>query len=481
LLGHYSQFRYFGLAAMILCAGPSAIAAEDAKPNIVLILADDLGYGDLGCYGARKIQTPNLDQLAQSGMRFTDFYMPSSVCSASRAALLTGCYPLRVGIPGVISANVRIGIHPDEELLPELLKRNGYATAIFGKWHLGNQKHFWPLNNGFDEWLGTIGSNDMGKGKPSLAARQAGRAGVELVEQDTVIEVNPHQTRLTEGYTEKAVDFIARHKTQSFFLYVPHNMPHTPLFASQQRVEKSKRGLYGNVVEEIDWSVGRILGALETHGLTEKTIVIFTSDNGPWLIFGNHGGSAGPLRGGKKQTFEGGHRVPLIVRWPKRVPAGTVCSVPVVAFDLLPTLVSLTASDAPRKRIDGKDISKLLFGADNATAPHDFIAFYYQDELRAIRAGKWKLQFAHTDRNIPDPEAIGSDGLRGGVRTVKFPTALYDLSTAIAESSDVSPEHPEVVARLSSFADQIRGDIGDSIMNERGQFRRASGVSSKSP
>jgi arylsulfatase A len=476
LPGYDSRLRHVCLAAMILCMGHCTFAADDVKPNIVLILADDLGYGDLGCYGSDTIRTPNLDRLAQSGMRFTDFHMASSVCSASRAALLSGCYPLRVGIPGVLSANVRIGIHADEELLPELLKRNGYATAIFGKWHLGNQKSFWPLNNGFDEWLGTIGSNDMGKGKPTLEARRAGLAGVELVEQDAVIKVNPDQSQLTGRYTEKAVDFIARHKTQPFFLYVPHNMPHTPLFASKQRVGKNKRGLYGNVVEELDWSVGQILDALKTHGLTEKTIVIFTSDNGPWLIFGNHGGSAGRLRGGKKQTFEGGHRVPMIVRWPERVKAGTVCMEPVVAFDLLPTLVACTGSDAPRRKVDGKDVSQLLFGAANARAPHQFIGFYYQDELRAIRSGNWKLQFAHADRNAPDPDAIGNEGVRGGVTTVKFPNALFDLASDVTESNDVSEEHPEIVTRLRKFADQIRGDLGDSISNTKSRFRRAAGV-----
>lgn len=464
---------------MILCTGYCAFAANDAKPNIVLILCDDLGYGDLGCYGSDTIQTPNLDRLAQSGMRFTDFYMASSVCSASRAALLTGCYPLRVGIPGVLSANVHIGIHADEELLAELLKKNGYATGIFGKWHLGNQKNFWPLNNGFDEWFGTIGSNDMGKGKPTLAARRVGLAGVELVEQDAVIEVNPDQSQLTQRYTKKAIGFIARHKTQPFFLYVPHNMPHTPLFASRQRVGRSKRGLYGDVVEEIDWSVGQVLDSLETHGLTEKTIVIFTSDNGPWLIFGNHGGSAGRLRGGKKQTFEGGHRVPMIVRWPGRVPADTVCTEPVIAFDLLPTLVACTGSDAPRRRIDGKDISPLLFGAANAKTPHEFMAFYYQDELRAIRSGNWKMQFAHADRNAPDPDAIGNEGVRGGISTAEFPTALFDLARDIAESNDVSAAYPDILTRLNELADQIRGDLGDSITKTKGHFRRAAGAAEK--
>jgi arylsulfatase A len=480
LFSHYRWFCFFCLAAMILCDCHHALATDDARPNIVLILADDLGYGDLGCFGSDKIRTPNLDRLAERGMRFTDFYMASSVCSASRAAILTGCYPLRVGIPGVLSANVRIGIHADEELLPELLKRNGYATGIFGKWHLGNQKEFWPLNHGFDEWLGTIGSNDMGKGKPTLEARRAGLAGVELVQQDTVIEINPDQSRLTQRYTERAIDFISRHKQQPFFLYVPYNMPHTPLFANPQRAGKSKRGLYADVVEEVDGAVGQILAALQTHELTENTIVIFTSDNGPWLILGNHGGSAGRLQGGKKQTLEGGHRVPLIVRWPSRVPAGTVCSEPVVAFDLLPTLVACTGSESTQNKIDGKDISPFLFGAAGAKTPHDFLAFYYRDELRAIRSGDWKMQFAHKDRNAPDPAVIGNGGVRGGVRTVEFPTALFNLANDTGESTDFSDDHPEIVSHLSAFADQIREELGDSISKTKGHSRRRAGAAKKS-
>jgi arylsulfatase A len=281
------------------------------------------------------------------------------------------------------------------------------------------------------------------------------------------------------GTPEKAIDFIARNKQHPFFLYVPYNMPHTPLFASVQFAGKSKRGLYGDVIEELDASVGQILDALKTHGLTDNTIVIFSSDNGPWLIFGNHGGSAGRLRGGKKQTFEGGHRVPMIVHWPAKIPAGAVCKEPVVAFDLLPTLVACSGSDAPRKRIDGKDISPLMFGETNAKSPHDFLAFFYKDELRAIRSGNWKLQFAHADQQAPDRDAIGNDGDRGGVKTEKNPTALFDLSVDIAESNDIGDQRPEIVARLSSYADQIRVELGDSITKTKGRSRRAAGAAEK--
>ena len=412
---------------------------------------------------------------------FSNFYMASSVCSASRAALMTGCYPLRVGIPGVISANVRVGIHPDEELLPELLKQNDYATAIFGKWHLGNQKQFWPLNNGFDQWLGTIGSNDMGRGKPTLEARRSGQAGVELVLQDKVIEFNPDQSLLTQRYTDAAIDFIVRQKHKPFFLYLPYNMPHTPLFASPSFEGASNAGRYGDVVEEIDNSVGQILNTLQAHGLSKKTIVIFTSDNGPWLIFGNHGGTAGRLRGGKKQTFEGGHRVPLLVRWPGHVPPGSTCNLPAVAFDLLPTLISVTGSQQPKRKIDGKDISPVWFGADGAPSPHDFFAFYYRDELRSIRAGNWKLQFAHTDRNSPDPGAIGKDGLRGAVKTVQFPAALFDLTNDVSESNDVSKQHPRIVTRLSILADGMRDELGDAIRKTSGNARRSAGISDQNP
>ena len=472
----FHSMRWLATMGVVLGCVALTQAADIEKPNIILVVADDLGYGDLGCYGATKIRTPHLDQMAAAGMRFTDFYMASAVCSASRAALLTGCYPLRVGIPGVLSANVNTGIHADEELLPELLQRNGYATAIFGKWHLGNQSQFWPLQHGFDEWLGTIGSNDMGRGKPTLAARRRGQAGVELVSQQKVIEVNPDQSQLTKRYTKRAIEFIQRHKAQPFFLYLAHNMPHTPLFVSPQRAGTSAGGLYGDVVEEIDWSVGEILTALDAHQLAERTLVIFTSDNGPWLIFGNHGGSAGPLRGGKKQTFEGGQRVPLLVRWPGKVPPAGVCREPVVACDLLPTLVACTGSEKPRQKIDGKDISSLFLGGPQARSPHNAIAFFYRDELRAVRSGRWKLQLPHVDRHAPDPDLIGKDGVRGGVRADRNSLALYDLAKDVAETKDVRQQHPEIVAQLTQAAKHFRGELGDALTNSPGHARRRAGV-----
>jgi|GEM_PF-898925 len=478
LSGGTRRFRTVLALVLVLGLGWSGVVrgADLNKPNVILILADDLGYGDLGTYGANRIRTPHLDQLAAEGMRLTDFYMASAVCSASRAALLTGCYPLRVGIPGVLSANVRSGIHADEALLSELLKRNGYATAIYGKWHLGNQPKFWPLRHGFDEWLGTIGSNDMGRGKPSLEARRAGQAGVELVHQERVIEINPDQSRLTSRYTAAAVDFIERHQAHPFFLYLAHNMPHTPLFPHPDRAGASEGGVYGAVVEEIDWSVGQVLAALDRCDLAKRTIVIFTSDNGPWLIFGNHGGSAGPLRGGKKQTWEGGHRVPLLVRWPGHVPVGAVCREPVVAFDLLPTLVQWTGSETPRKPIDGKDISALLLGRADARSPHRSIAFYDREELHAVRSGRWKLHLPHQDRHAPDPQQPGNDGVRGGVREVRRVAALYDLQQDIGETQNLLPQHPEVVAQLRQAAEQIRGELGDALTASRGRSRRAAGV-----
>jgi len=423
-------------------------AYREDRPNVVILFADDLGYGDLGCYGARGYTTPHLDGMAREGMRFTDFYVAAPVCSASRGALMTGRYPIRTGVTGVISANTKNHLPLAEVTLAERFKAIGYATAIFGKWHLGNTPDVWPLKQGFDEWFGTVGSNDMGKGRPSLEARRAGKAGVELVEQDKVIEINPDQRLLTRRYTDRAVDFIGRKKTEPFFLYVPYNMPHTPLFASERFAGKSERGLYGDVITEIDWSVGEILKALKSAGIDDRTIVLFSSDNGPWLIFGDHGGSAGPLSGGKKQTLEGGLRVPMVVRWPGHVPEGQVNNMMVTSLDLTPTLVAMTGATNMPKEIDGRDISALLLGGENKALPDKFFFYFWERELRAVRQGRWKLQLPHVDTQAPDPAGIGNGGVRGQVMKVSREQALYDLRTDPGETKNVASQHPEKVKEL---------------------------------
>lgn len=469
---------------VLIALALNASTTRANPPNVVLFLADDLGYGDLGCYGSESIVTPNLDALAARGVRFTDYYAPSSVCSASRAALLTGCYPPRVGIKGVISANAKIGIADEERLLSELLKDAAYDTAIFGKWHLGNQPQFWPTRHGFDEWLGTIGSNDMGRGKPSLESRRLGQAGVELVNQNQVVETNPDQSQLTERYTQRAVAFIKRKRQNPFFVYVPYNMPHTPLFASKQFVGQSKRGLYGDVVEEIDASVGRVLTALDEVGATDNTLVIFASDNGPWLIFGDHGGSAGPLAGGKKQTLEGGHRVPCIAALPNRFTSGVKVTTPVSGVDWLPTIAELADVDLPQHSIDGTSIVQLCSGtirpaAASVLAQHP-VLFFYDNELRALRQGPWKLQFSHQDKQSPDASAIGNGGARGSVTTVARPFALFNITADPSESRDVSMSHRSVVEHLSRLAEIARHDLGDALTKTAGHTIRPAGQASTS-
>ena len=471
------RFKLRRVLGGVFLLGLFATAAQGATlPNVVVFLADDQGYADSGCYGAKGFTTPNLDRMAAEGMRFTDFCVAASVCSASRAALLTGCYPQRVGIPGVLSANNKTGIHPDEKLLPEILKERGYATAIFGKWHLGTPPKFNPMEHGFDEWLGTVGSNDMGKGRPSLEARRQGKAGVELMDGRRLIEVNPDQSKLTARYTQRAVDFIGRNKDRPFFLYIPYNMPHTPLFASEAFRGRTRRGLYGDVIEEIDSSVGQVLRAIKQHGLDERTLVIYTSDNGPWLIFGDHGGSAGPLRGGKKQLFEGGVRVPCVMRWPQRIPPGAVCRDLVTAMDILPTVALLAGGKLSTLPIDGHDIRPLMWGCDDAKPPTDAFYYYWQSELHAVRSGRWKLQLPHVDSQAPDPNQIGKGGSRGAVMSVRRDLALYDLTADIGERTDLAAKHPQIVKQLLSVAERARDDLGDTITKRPGRGKRQPGT-----
>lgn len=461
----------------------AAAPAPEPPPNIVLILADDLGYGDLGCYGARGYRTPNLDRLAAQGTRFTSFYVAQAVCSASRAALLTGCYPNRIGILGALGPNSKTGINPAERTLAEVLKTCGYATAIFGKWHLGDAPEFLPTRHGFDEYFGLPYSNDMWPFHPDYvnlpsdaARRKQGYPDLPLYEGERVA-IRPvtaaHQAQLTTWYTERAADFIARHRDRPFFLYLPHAMPHVPLFASEKFRGKSRAGLYADVIREIDWSVGEILKALRRHGLEERTLVIFTSDNGPWLLYGNHAGSAGPLREGKATTFEGGVRVPFIARWSGRIPRGRVCGELATTMDLLPTLARLAGAELPRDRcLDGRDIGPLLRGEPGARTPHEAFYYYWGRELQAVRSGPWKLHFPHT---YPRPDPPGADGRPGRYTELRIGPALFNLETDPGETRDVAAQHPDVVRRLEALAETARADLGDSATGREGSGVRLPG------
>ncbi len=439
------------LFALCVLAWTSAMAAPADRPNIILIFCDDLGYRDIGPYGSKN-PTPNLDRLAREGVRFTDFYTAQPVCSASRAALLTGCYPNRIGILGALNPKAVTGIHSNEVTMGELLKSRGYATALFGKWHLGHHTEFLPTRHGFDRYYGLPYSNDMWPKHPTSTCPD-----LPLIEGEKVIQVDPDQRRLTRDYTERAVRFIGDHRSQPFFLYLAHSMPHVPLFVSEKFNDATKAGLYADVIAEIDWSVGEVLNALRRHGLDRNTLVVFTSDNGPWLSYGNHAGSAGYFREGKATVFEGGVRVPLLAWMPERIPAGSVRSEPTMTIDLFPTFARLAGATLPQDRIiDGKDIWPVISSTPGAKAPHDALFFYWGRHLQAVRSGNWKLHFAH---DYPQPESPGEDGKPAKMQTLKIDESLFDLREDPSETTPVTDK--TVTKRLKELAEKCREDLGD--------------------
>ncbi len=449
-------------------------ALAQRPPNVIIVYADDLGYADIGSFSARKDagrpQTPNLDRMAREGVRLTSFYAAQAVCSASRMALLTGNYPNRVGIRGALNHTATHGINASEPTIAGVLKPRGYATAIFGKWHLGHEKPFLPLQHGFDEYLGLPYSNDMWPNHPT---QKDFYPPLPLIEGSDVKLTAPDQSRLTTWYTERAVQFIERQRDKPFFLYVAHAMPHVPLFVSERFKGKTGGGLYGDVIAEIDWSVGQILDAVKRAGLDDNTLVVFTSDNGPWLSYGNHGGSQGGFREGKGTAFEGGVRVPFVARWPGRIPAGTASDLPAMNIDLLPTLAKLAAADLPKHPIDGLDIWPILSGQPKATAPHDALYFYWGAELHAVRAGRWKLHLPHPYQSL---ETAGADGLPGKYVTRQLELSLFDLEKDPGESVNVAGQHPDVVTSLMVFVERAREDLGDALTKRPGTNLRPAGT-----
>ncbi len=460
----FLRFVAFWLLVGMLIGAVGAQAEQKRLPNFVIIFTDDQGFADVGCFGAQGFETPHLDRMAREGRRFTNFVVAAAVCSASRVALLTGCYPQRVGILGALPPRSGVGIHSREVLIPELLKQRGYATCIVGKWHLGDHPKFLPLQHGFDEYFGLPFSNDMWPHHPQTNVFPP----LPLIHNNRVVAVNPDQHYLTTWYTEYAVDFIRRHRDRPFFLYVAHNMPHVPLFVSEKFRGKTKRGLYGDVIMEIDWSVGQILNTLRELDLDKHTLVIFTSDNGPWLSYGNHAGSAGPFREGKGTTWEGGHREPCIMWWPGRIPAGTVCEEFCCTMDILPTLAYLAGAELPKHKIDGHNIWPLISGQPGAKSPWKaFYYYYYGYELQAVRSGRWKLHFPHRYRTLDGPP--GRDGLPGRYKIVRTELALYDLKTDPGERHNVADQYPEVVRRLQKLAQIARRDLGDTLTGHKGK------------
>jgi Arylsulfatase A and related enzymes len=453
---------------------PAVTRQDDARPNVVIIFTDDQGYGDIGVYGAKGFRTPHLDRMAQEGARFTDFYVAQPVCSASRAALLTGCYPNRIGIGGVaLGPKARIGLSDNETTLAEVLKAKGYVTGAIGKWHLGHLPPFLPTRHGFDSFYGLPYSHDMWKHHPE--SPDVFNVPLPFYEDDRIInpDVQPADLEtLTERYTERAVRFIETNRDRPFFLYLAHSLPHVPLAVGKKWKGTSEAGLYGDVIQEIDASTGAVLDALKRNGLDEKTLVVFASDNGPWLSYGDHAGSAGPLREGKGTSWDGGVRVPFLARWPGRIPAGTVCREPAMTIDILPTVANLAGAPLPKLPIDGKDIWPLLSGKEGAKSPHEALYFYYSaNELQAVRSGNWKLVFPHGYRTLGEKpkRATGGIPVRYKQARVTAPE-LYDLSDDAGEKGDVAAKHPDVVARLTALAEKARADLGD------GPNRKGAGV-----
>lgn len=473
------------LSALLLTLAASLIIqtspAADRPPNFVIIYIDDMGYADIGPFGASAYKTPNLDRLAKEGRVFTDFYVSQAVCSASRAALMTGCYNVRVGILGALGPQSRNGIGANEVTLGEIAKQKGYATACFGKWHLGHHRQFLPLQNGFDEYFGLPYSNDMWPHHPGvrhlpMEERLKKWPHLPLIEGNDVKipQVgDAEQAQLTTWYTEHAVDFIGRNKARPFLLYVPHAMVHVPLYVSDKFRGKSGAGLFGDVVMEVDWSVGQIVDALRRNGIDRDTCVIFTSDNGPWLSYGDHAGSAKPLREGKGTMFDGGCRVPCVMWWPGKIPAGTTCREPAMTIDILPTIAGLIGAKLPDHKIDGLDIWPLMADQADAKSPHEALYFYWGQDLEAVRSGNWKLHFPHKYRTLGGKPG-GTGGIPADYQTGEIGLALFDLQNDPSETTDVAAQHPEVVKRLEALADQARQDLGDHARKIKGPGIRES-------
>lgn len=444
---------FAGLAGLGVVGGVALRRlAEGRPPNIVLILTDDQGYNDLGCYytvgPVPRVRTPRLDALAAGGVRLTHFYVAASVCTPSRAAILTGCYPPRVGFaekeegPGVLTPRSRAGLNPEEQILPELLAEVGYQSACIGKWHLGHLPGFLPHHQGFDDFFGIPYSNNQ---RP-----------LPLMRNDEVVRMLPDEPLLVGPFTQAALTFL-NHARPPFFLYLAHSAPHWPFGVPREWQGRSERGRYGDAIEQIDWSVGEVLDALERRGLAEDTLVIFLSDNGPWLDERVQAGSAHPLRGGKASSFEGGFRSPFLARWPGVLPAGAVTDEVVTALDLLPTLVDLAGARRPVLPIDGHDVWPVLSGQPGARSPTDAFYYYARGRLEAVRSGRFKLVFANPLRSPP------------------VERALYDLVADVGETTDVSGQHPQEVARLEALAEAMRSELGDALTGQPGTARRPIG------
>jgi len=446
-------------------AGSPQVAGAEVPPNFIIIFCDNLGYGDIGCFGSQKHRTPKLDRMAAEGTRFTSFYVTSGVCTPSRASLMTGCYPRRVNMHvderggQVLRPVARKGLNPQEITIAEVLKARGYATACIGKWHLGDQPEFLPTRQGFDYYFGIPYSDDM------VGTADGSRPPLPLMRDETVIEAPVDRNLLTQRYTQEAIRFCSEHRDQPFLVYLPQAMPGSTAspFASEAFRGRSANGPYGDAVEELDWSTGEILAALTKLGIERRTLVLFTSDNGA-VRRNPPQGSNLPLSGWGYTTDEGAMRVPCMVRWPGKVPAGRTCDELATTMDLLPTFALLAGGTPPGDRIlDGKDIRPLLLGAADAKSPYEALYYYYMEQLQAVRSGDWKLEL---------PLKAKWRSFRGD--THESPAMLYDLKGDLGEQHNVAAEHTDVVRRLTALAEKAREDLGD--LGRAGRHQRPAAV-----
>ena len=463
--------KYLSTLLVVFLFGCSK--STEKSPNIVFILTDDLAYADLSSYGSEFIETPNLDKMADDGVKMTSYYAAQAVCSASRAAILTGCYPNRLGISGAFGPKSKRGINPDEFLLSEMLKENNYKTGIFGKWHLGDAEKFLPTNHGFDEFYGILFSNDMWKFHPE---RPEGYPDdLMLYRNETPIQSIIDQSNLTKDITDESIRFIEENKDNQFFLYIAHPQPHVPLFASKDFNGSTGNGLFADVISEIDFSVGRVIEALEKNNLTENTIVVFTSDNGPWLSYGDHAGSSGIYREGKGTAWEGGQRVPCIIKYPREIKAKTIIDEPVMGIDWMPTFSHITGSELSDNKIDGKNIWPLLTQKEDKS-PHKELYFYYrQNELHAVRSGNWKLYFPRSYRTL-NGKPGGKDGMpvKYEYNEVKS-NELYNLKEDPSEMKNVYMENIEKAKELEKMGENARQELGDALTSRVGDGVRKIG------
>lgn len=448
----------------------SLVSPQKQSPNIILIIADDLGYNDLGCYwkerdkkGFEKIVTPNIDKLAHEGVKFTDFHVTSSVCSPSRASILTGCYPQRVGITKVLYPHSKIGLNPSEKTIADILKSKKYNTACIGKWHLGVLPEFSPLKYGFDYFYGMPYSNDM---RPSV-----------LMRNNTVIEKPVKQKELTKKYSTEAISFIESHHSEAFFIYLSHTLPHIPLKIDEEFKGASERKKYGDAIVTIDYYVGELYKTLKKHAILDNTLIIFSSDNGPWLIMRKAGGKAYPLRGGKRTIYEGGFRVPCIMHWPDKIPKNQVKNSLVTTMDLLPTIAHIVNAPLPLNKIDGKDIYSIIT-SQNDTSPYDVFYYYTGKRLDAVRSGKWKLVFKRKV-SWDSPYNFLRSKVQKKDKDPIVPPSLYNLETDINEKYNCIKKYPEIADRLKKLAENARKDLGDKRHGMQGKNKRTSGIIKK--